>query len=114
MEIAPVSLSGGQPQTSPPVAEKVEKTRQESNLALAEPKKAEAATVQEEILNKIKMLTEDGLYSVRFEKHPAINALVIKLVDQEGEVIRQIPAEEILNLSERLDDLRGKVIKAKS
>jgi uncharacterized FlaG/YvyC family protein len=44
----------------------------------------------------------------------ATDELVIKLVDHEGEVIRQIPAEEIIALSKHLDDLRGKVIKTAS
>jgi flagellar protein FlaG len=66
----------------------------------------------EEILSKIKMLTEDGLYSVRFENSDeAADQLVVKIVDQEtDEVIRQVPAEEVLELRQALDDLRGNIV----
>lgn len=114
MEIAPVSSVEVQTPMRPPAQEKVERARREPSLALVEPKTDAVTRPQEEILSKIQALTEDGLYSVRFEKHRATNALIIKLVDQGGEVIRQIPAEEILALSERLDELRGNVIKTES
>ncbi len=41
----------------------------------------------EELLQNIKALTEDGIYSVRFEVDEPTNDLVINLIDQEGEVI---------------------------
>ena len=53
----------------------------------------------EELLQSIKALTDNGAYSVRFEMHKETDELVINLIEQEsGEVIRQIPAEEILGL----------------
>lgn len=65
----------------------------------------------EELLNQIKALTEDGLYSVRFENNDDAHQLVVKIVDtQTDEVIRQVPAEEVLNLSVRLDELRGNIV----
>ena len=66
----------------------------------------------EELLDQIKALTEDGVYSVRFESDEEANQLVVKIVDTStDEVIRQVPAEEILSLSARLDELRGNIIK---
>lgn len=72
----------------------------------------ESSQVQsEELLNQIKALTEDGLYSVRFEKDDAVNELVVKIIDHETEeVIRQIPAEELLSLSKHLQDLSGNFV----
>jgi flagellar protein FlaG len=65
----------------------------------------------EEMLQQIQALTEDGLYSVRFEKDSEIGEMVVKVVDQEsGEVIRQIPPEELLDLSRCLSDLRGNIV----
>jgi flagellar protein FlaG len=65
----------------------------------------------EELLSQIKSLTEDGLYSVRFENNDEANQLVVKIVDtQTDEVIRQVPAEEVLNLSVRMDELRGNIV----
>jgi len=74
--------------------------------------KVEKKQVQpEELLQQIKSLTEDGLYSVRFENDNDANAMVVKVVDREtDEVIRQIPPEELLDLTKRLNDLRGNLV----
>ncbi len=67
----------------------------------------------EELLQQINALTEDGVYSVRFENDKPSGSLVVKVVDREtDEVIRQIPAEEIMNLTNRMSDLRGNLVSA--
>ncbi|MDO3377961.1 flagellar protein FlaG [Geoalkalibacter halelectricus] len=64
-----------------------------------------------ELLNRIKELTDNGAYSVRFEKNQDINDVVVKLVDSKtGDIIRQIPAEELLGLNKQLKDLRAVMI----
>ncbi|SDZ76039.1 flagellar protein FlaG [Desulfuromusa kysingii] len=65
----------------------------------------------EELLSQIKALAEEGLYSVRFENDERNDELVVKIVDRESdEVIRQVPAEEILDLKESLASLRGNLV----
>lgn len=65
----------------------------------------------EELLQQIKELTEDGLYSVRFENDERTHGMVVKIVDRENdEVIRQVPAEELLDIRAALEDLRGNII----
>jgi len=65
----------------------------------------------EEILNRIKALSENGLYSVRFESNNETEEMVIKVVDNEsGEVLRQIPAEEILGMKSSLSEYRGNIV----
>ncbi len=65
----------------------------------------------EELLSQIKALTEDGVYSVRFENDSDANELIVKVVDSKtDEVIRQIPPEELLDLTKRLNDLRGNIV----
>lgn len=69
----------------------------------------------EELLQSIKALTDNGAYSVRFEMSKDTNDLVISLVDpKSGDVIRQIPAEEILGLHKTLADLRGNLLQTES
>lgn len=117
MNIEAVVFPGAQIQSRPTAGDKVEQQRKEAKQSPDAAEKAQkdgASQAREEILGTIKALTEDGLYSVRFEKHKATEELVIKLVGHDGEVIRQIPAEEIIALSKHLDDLRGKVIKTES
>ncbi|MEZ4483762.1 MAG: flagellar protein FlaG [Syntrophotaleaceae bacterium] len=65
----------------------------------------------EEILQKIKQLTDNGNYSVRFEMNEPTQQMVIHLLDaKSGEEIRQIPPEELLTISKRLNDLRGNIV----
>lgn len=69
----------------------------------------------EELLKQIKALTEDGLYSVRFENDERTDGLIVKIVDRENdEVIRQVPAEEVLELKATLEDLRGNLLNTQS
>jgi flagellar protein FlaG len=65
----------------------------------------------EELLSQIQTLTEGGLYSVRFENNKDDQALIVKIVDSKtDEIIRQIPAEELLDLNARLSELRGNLV----
>lgn len=65
----------------------------------------------EELLSQIKSLTEDGLYSVRFENDNETGEMVVKVVDREtGEVIREIPTKELRDLAMHLEDLRGNIV----
>jgi len=91
-----------------------EARKKADDLVLSE--RVEKKQIQpEELLQQIKALTEDGLYSVRFENDERANGLVVKIVDQEnGEVIRQVPAEEMLKLKETLEDLRGNIVNTQS
>lgn len=69
----------------------------------------------EELLQNIKALTEDGVYSVRFELYEDTKDLVINLIEVEsGETIRQIPPEEILSMNQFLQGLSGNIIETKS
>ena len=79
---------------------------------LVQSEQVEAKQVQpEELLQQIKSLTEDGLYSVRFENDERAEGLIVKIVNREnGEVIRQVPSEELLDLTAALEDLRGNLV----
>jgi flagellar protein FlaG len=69
----------------------------------------------EELLNKIKAITDNGMYSVRFENDRTTKQLVVKIVDSNtNEVIRQIPPESLLGLRETLNDFKGNIVNATS
>ncbi len=96
-------------------AESIDSSRKQ--LEKAEPdldksSSSESNSVQpEEILSQIKSLTEDGLLSIRFEKSPDSDELIIKVVNAgSGEVIRQIPAENVLGVKTSLAELSGQII----
>ena len=109
MKVEFATLSG--PATGKPSsgAETIDRDRKE--LILQEPSQDETKIAPEEILQKIKQLTDNGNYSVRFEMNEPTNQMVIHLLDaKSGEEIRQIPPEELLTISQRLNDLRGNLV----
>jgi len=96
-------------QSSDNVAE--QRKSKESAVEVDQGSVAQNKVQPEELLGQIKALTEDGLYSVRFENNNEANQMVVKIVNSEtDEVIRQVPAEEVLNLSVRMDELRGNIV----
>lgn len=102
------TISQQQVSSSGQQVEKNQQTAQDnSQLDSSEQKNVQS----EELLSQIKSLTEDGLLSVRFEKDDASEELVVKVVNQEtDEVVRQIPPEELLNLSRHLKELSGNIV----
>lgn len=108
MSVEAVNLAGGLVKSPPKASEEIEVMRREKEDV---PEAKQKDVQPEELLSQIKELTEDGVYSVRFENDRDSKQLVVKVVDREtDEVIRQIPAEELLGLTKRLDDLRGNII----
>lgn len=94
-------------------AEKIDQNRNKLEKApeeLTSPEATSNSVQPEELLSQIKSLTEDGVYSVRFESDAA-NKLIVKVVDSEtDEVIRQIPPEELMELTKHLNELRGNLV----
>ncbi len=89
--------------------------KQEDSKAEATVESKQNAVPSEEILDQIKGLAEDGLYSVRFEQDESTKQFVVRVVDRDsGEVIRQLPPEELLGLKATLADLRGNIVDTKS
>ncbi len=108
-----MAVNSGGVQTAVRPADNIDvKRRNLQNNDVAQTGAAEQNEIQpEEMLNQIKSITEDGLYSVRFEKNQDFDELVVKIVDTEtDEIIRQLPAEELLGLKKQLADLRGNII----
>ncbi len=115
MNVDTVHTPGGLAQSQQPVraADKIETDRKARDSLLAESQEAvENPKIQpEELLEQIKTVTEDGLYSVRFEKDEQISDVVVQIFDNETqEVIRQIPAEEVLDFKASFADLIGNLV----
>lgn len=115
MQVEANTITGTTLQQQPRAADSVDAGRRQLDRGQAESGKAESAAgkdVQsEEILNQIKALTEEGQYSVRFERNREFDELVVKIVDpQTDKVIRQVPAEEVLGVRASLAELQGKLV----
>ncbi len=117
MRVEAAAMAGIAPTKTETPAELTERSRKEAaeGPAAPEPQEKAKAVQSEEILDKIKALTQNGAFSVRFEMHEKTHQFVARLVDAEsGEVIRQLPPEEMLELSAKLEELRGNIVNAKS
>jgi flagellar protein FlaG len=111
MKVEQATLSG--PATGKPVSgtETIDRQRRDSAFELQEASQDSKKVASEEILDKIKALTDNGNFTVRFEVNDPNEELVIHLLDAEsGEEIRQIPPDELLATGENLQDLRGNFV----
>ena len=116
MNVDTINSPGGFTQQPPKPAEMIDAGRKSKDSVSAEPQTpAKNPKIQpEELLDQIKAITEDGLYSVRFEKNGPNSDLVVKIFDNETqEVIRQIPAEELLNFKASFAELVGNMVDTK-
>jgi flagellar protein FlaG len=112
-----LNITGTTMQKMPTTSEQIDSSRkkvaEQSDDSQNNPKKN--APQPEEVLGKIKALTENGMYSVRFESDTKSHQLVVKIVDsQTQEVIRQVPAEAMLGLKEALTDFQGNFVDTSS
>lgn len=108
-----VEALGTTPATPPRINEPTQQVERKRTESQQQPQVAvqDNAIQPEELLSQIKSITEDGLYSVRFERDSGSNELIVKIVDSDTEeVIRQIPPEELINLSKHLRELAGNII----
>ncbi|BDD87369.1 flagellar protein FlaG [Desulfofustis limnaeus] len=115
MPVEALHITGSSLQQVPRPADTISAARRDQSRDQADGDKSTAASPQavqpEELLSQIKSLTENGLYSVRFENNPDVDALVVKIVDSTtNELIRQVPAEEILGMKASLAELRGNIV----
>ncbi len=112
MNIDALSGSTVTPKSSQP-AEQVSKVKKQVDDApseLASTTSSANSAQPEELLSQIKALTENGAYAVRFESDDA-QQLIVKIVDAEtDEVIRQIPPEELMELTKHLNELQGSLV----
>lgn len=115
MQVEAINITGSALQQMPKNSEKIDAGRKELEKGQPDMEKSNAADksdVQpEEILSQINSLTENGVYSIRFEKSQEFDELVVKVVDSRtDEVIRQVPVEEILGMRANLEELRGQIV----
>ncbi len=100
------------------VADKIIEERKEKREAVGEEvgkSDTEKTTQAEELLDKIKALQDDGRFSVRFEQNKEIGDTVVKVWDiEKDELIRQFPAEELIDFKSGFRDLIGNIVNTTS
>ncbi len=116
MNVDAISNPGGLLQHQPEAPAQIDSGRRKKESVGSEPQgPSEYPKIQpEELLDQIKTVTQDGLYSVRFEMGEGNTGLVVKIFDTETqEVVRQIPAEELLNFKATFAELIGNIVNTK-
>jgi len=111
MNIQATGVAGDTPRIQLPPERAADSRQRSQDAAARQGTVEEQKQVQpEELISQIKAITEDGLYSVQFESNDN-SELIVKVIDREtDEVIRQIPPEELVSLSEHLQELRGNLV----
>ena len=112
MNVDTISSPGGSVQQQLKPAEEIDTARKNKDSLIADKETAvENPKIQpEELIDQIKSVTQEGLYSVRFEQDDDTQ-LVVKIFDNETqEVIRQMPAEELLNFKATFAELVGNLV----
>ena len=89
------------------------KNKQTDQEMLTESDPQDSKISPSEILDKIRQISEDGLYSVRFEKSDKLDEFIVKIVNPEtDEIIRQIPPEEILGAKAKMMEFTGNIVRS--
>jgi flagellar protein FlaG len=89
------------------------KNKQTDQEMLTESDPQDSKISPSEILDKIRKISEDGLYSVRFEKSDKLDEFIVKIVNPEtDEVIRQIPPEDILGAKAKMMEFTGNIVRS--
>lgn len=103
------------PRPHPVATGQIRHERQAGTPASA-PHKSDIKVAPEEVLKRIRALTDGGTHSVHFEMDRDVNMLVIRVYESStNELIRQIPAESLLETAKALDDYRrGLIVDDKS
>jgi flagellar protein FlaG len=113
MNVDTINSSGNAVTAKATPSERVDSQRKAKEEVADNPQSSETdQKVQpEELLDSIKSITQDGLYSVRFEQFKDSGELVVQIFDNETEeVIRQIPPKELLELKLSFEELRGNLL----
>lgn len=78
--------------------------------------RAEAAALsRDDLLAPVRKINQAlRKYGIEFELSDTSRRTIIRVVDREsGELIRQIPPDEALTISRRLDEIRGRLLRWK-
>ena len=80
--------------------------------ALAQAESSQVPPSRDELVEPIQRINEVMRnYGVQFELGEEESRVVTRIVDREsGDVIRQIPAEEVLRVAERLGEVSGRLL----
>ncbi|OWV27561.1 flagellar protein FlaG [Halomonas campaniensis] len=83
-----------------------------TNTQLKSTETIKRETSADELVQPIQRINEIMRpHGLEFELSEETSRVITRVIDREsGEVIRQIPAEEVLDIAERLEEMNGRII----
>ncbi|WP_417660119.1 flagellar protein FlaG [Pseudidiomarina sp.] len=107
--------SGTRPDVPVRSLEQSDKASQVLGGEKAKDSQASLAESANSAVEKFKTLVQDLQRNLDFSVDDSSGQVVVKVMDGEsGKLIRQIPSEDLLRLSERLEDMRSLLFKAEA
>jgi len=83
--------------------------------AVRSPAEAEAQESTADLVEKFRSQMQNIQRDLSFSVDDSTGDVVVRVIDGEsGKIVRQIPSEEILRLTERLDEMRSLLFEAKA
>ncbi|HAQ86656.1 MAG TPA: flagellin [Pseudomonas sp.] len=83
--------------------------------AVTSPAEAEAQQSTADLVEKFRSQMQNIQRDLSFSVDDSTGDVVVRVIDGEsGKIVRQIPSEEILRLTERLDEMRSLLFEAKA
>jgi len=82
---------------------------------ITDPIKGEEQESTADLVEKLRAQMQEIQRDLSFSVDDSTGDVVVRVIDGEsGKIVRQIPSEEILRLTERLDEMRSLLFEAKA
>lgn len=89
-------------------------SQQDSNTGLGS-SDPDTKGMLESVVSDLKALSQRAQPNLDFSIDEETGTFVVKVIDKDsGEVIRQLPTEEVLRIAEQLDEMRGLLFKGEA
>ncbi|MCQ4252760.1 flagellar protein FlaG [Pseudomonas stutzeri] len=119
MDVGKVS-GGSAPQTqitagsSPSLRKEAGFSASDTMQPITDPIKGEEQESTADLVEKLRAQMQEIQRDLSFSVDDSTGDVVVRVIDGEsGKIVRQIPSEEILRLTERLDEMRSLLFEAK-
>lgn len=106
-EILPISAAAGEAVKKPEAEVMPRATRASGANARQERSPADRKTIEDTVA-KIREAIGPANSSLKIEIDPDTDGVIVKVLDdRSGEIIRQIPSQEMIEIAKRLDAMQG-------
>lgn len=113
-QIATTQLTASPVPATTAVSNSNPSSQQDSNTGLGS-NAVDTKGMVESVVSDLKALSQRAQPNLDFSIDEETGTFVVKVIDKDsGEVIRQLPTEEVLRIAEQLDEMRGLLFKGEA